>query len=374
MPEEKNGNRVYREINRNKVFRAIYENGKISKQDLSCLLGMSLPTITQNLKELLEKGYIKEAGVFQSTGGRKARAVAVNDNAKYSIGIDITKNHVGIVILNFTGEIVASRRLNKSYENTKKYMEELNVFVETMRKECKIAGEKILGIGISVPGIVDEDSQMITSSYVLGIENIHTGDIASYFSYPCTFYNDANSAGTAEVHSIDGENMIYLSLSNSVGGAVFLGKKLYAGDHYQGGEFGHMTLIPEGKRCYCGKYGCVDVYCSASLLSRRTGGSLGRFFEGLKNKETEKEEIWREYIRNLAVVVHNIGMVFDCELILGGYVGSYMEDYLDELRAEVKRLDTFGNIAENIKVCRYKREAPAVGAAMEYILEFIKTV
>ena len=111
--------------------------------------------------------------------------------------------------------------------------------------------------------------------------------------------NDASAAALAEVAGEKRqESMVYLLLSNSVGGAVFLrpenkngdeegnasSSRVYTheGDHWRSSEFGHMTLYPGGEPCYCGKKGCVDVYCSAKKLAELENGKLERFFEKLE--------------------------------------------------------------------------------------------
>lgn len=146
--------------------------------------------------------------------------------------------------------------------------------------------------------------------------------------------------------------MVYLSLSNSVGGAVIFademksndgihsdydGGAMYMGDNWRSGEFGHMVIHPEGKTCYCGKKGCVDAYCSALNLAGLENGDLRAFFEKLKAGHEEYGRIWDEYLDNLAIVVDNLRMCLDCEVVLGGYVGSYMEPYIGRFRSLPRR-------------------------------------
>ena len=72
----------------------------------------------------------------------------------------------------------------------------------------------------------------------------------------------------------------YLLVSNSIGGAIYFNNTAYTGEHNRSAEIGHTTLIPDGLKCYCGRSGCVDVYCSASLLSEFSeDGTLEDFFQ-----------------------------------------------------------------------------------------------
>ena len=119
-------------------------------------------------------------------------------------------------------------------------------------------------------------------------------------------------------------SFFYLSLSNTVGGAIFHDGNLLPGDAFRCGEAGHMTLIPDGKPCYCGKTGCVDAYCSARLLSDLSGGRLEDFFLGLQQNNPDYRSVWDTYLKHLAVVINNLHMILDYDIVLGGYVGSFL--------------------------------------------------
>ena len=77
-----------------------------------------MPTVTQNLSELFDKELICINGTFDSTGGRKAKAIGFNADARFAIGIDITKNHISGVLINLYGEIVYSVRLRFRFEES----------------------------------------------------------------------------------------------------------------------------------------------------------------------------------------------------------------------------------------------------------------
>ena len=93
--------------NRAIIFKYILENGSVSRQNISQHVGYSLPTVFANVTELLEAGYLCEVGTFDSTGGRKAKMVAVARGVKYAIGVDITRRHVRFVMLDMSGDLLA---------------------------------------------------------------------------------------------------------------------------------------------------------------------------------------------------------------------------------------------------------------------------
>lgn len=361
--------------NRNRIFRYICKHGTVSNPDIAYDMKMSLPTVTQITKELIEKGFVEETGELQSTGGRRAKALSAAINVKQAVGLDITKNHISFVLTNLTGEILNHVRIFLPYNHEEAYYRRVNDELESFLEESNVDRKRILGIGISFPGIIDLDRQLITYSHILGVKMISFDSVSSFFNYPCCFLNDANAGAYAEgICSDERERFFYLSLSNTVGGAIFDNNRLVQGDHFRCGEVGHMTVIPDGKICYCGKKGCLDAYCSAAILSTAAGGKLEKFFELLEKKDQRAAEIWDVYIGYLAVALNNIRMLLDCDIILGGYVGSYAEPYLQEIWNKVLERNTFTEERQFVKSCRYKVGAAALGAALEVIENFVRQI
>ena len=375
MERKQTTNIEVKKKNRNRVFRYICKHGTVSNPDISYDMKMSLPTVTQITKELIEKGFIEETGELQSTGGRRAKALSVAVNVKQAVGLDITKNHIGFVLTNLTGEILKYVRIFLPYAHEDAYYRRVNDELESFLEESNIDRKRILGIGISFPGIVDLDRQLITYSHILGVKMISFDSISGFFGYPCCFLNDANAGAYAEgIHSDERERFFYLSLSNTVGGAIFDHNGLVQGSHFRCGEVGHMTVIPDGKNCYCGKKGCLDAYCSAAILSGTTEGKLEKFFGLLEKKDQKAVEMWDVYTGYLAVALNNIHMLLDCDIILGGYVGSYAEPYLSDIWNKVSERNTFTEDQQFVTSSRYKVGAAALGAAVEVIEDFVRLI
>lgn len=361
--------------NRNRIFRYICKQDSVSNPDIAYGLKMSLPTVTQNTKELIQRGLVAEIGELQSTGGRRAKALSVVSNYRMAVGLDITKNHIGFVLTNLVGEILKYRRVYMPYVNCDEYYREVNGKLETFLEDQAVERERILGMGISFPGIVDLQQEKITYSHILEVEAVPFSQVSRFFPYPCTFLNDANAGAYAEGIRFDGpERFFYLSLSNTVGGAVFSQGGLVQGRDFRCGEAGHMTIVPEGRPCYCGKRGCMDAYNSARRLSDLTEGKLERFFQELKEGKQDIMDRWDEYTTYLSIAVNNIHMVLDCDIILGGYVGSCMEENIQDVKRKVLQRNTFAGDHTFIKECNYKVGAAALGAALMVMETFVEQV
>ncbi len=385
MAGKRVSNMEVKRINRNQMYWLINRQGRVSRPEIAARLGISVPTVLQNVSELMERGLVAEAGTFDSTGGRKAIALMPIYEARFAIGIDITQNHIGLVLTDLSGDVLVHRRQKKVFTDNEIYYRELADLALAFLEESKRPTSQFLGFGLSIPGIVSLDNRMVTHSHALGIAGVPSQRFFEFIPHPCTLTNDANAAMIAEMyHDPEQRTSIYLSLSNYVGGAIFTQPKhdfdhkpafenLFLGDHCRSGEFGHMTLVPGGTTCYCGKDGCVDSYCSARVLSNLTDGKLEVFFESLAQSEPLGRS-WSQYLDHLAIAVNSLRMAFDSPLIIGGYVGSCIDAYLDDLRRRVIKLNPFDLDADYIRSCQFKVEASALGAALRLIEAFIQTI
>lgn len=356
-----------------RVARFILHRRVTSKPEIAGTLLISMPTVLQNVKELIRRGIIIESGEYESTGGRKAKALSVNAGLKYAAGIDITNNHISYVMIDLTGELTAKIRIREKFENSLEYNEKVYRHFRKFVSQSGIEEDKILGVGISFPGIIDKQYETLLISHILRVQNLSLRNLSRLFEYEVRYENDANSAAMAEMYRLE-KNAVYLSLSNSVGGSFYVRNGIYEGDDYRSSEFGHMVLVPGGRTCYCGKQGCVDAYCSALVLADHTDGNLEQFFNRLDKGEEDIQKIWDEYLEYLAITVTNLRMAYDCDIILGGYVGGYIGKYMTELSKKVIKYNGFENDTTYLKTCSFKKEVSAVGIAMSFVEQYFETL
>ena len=346
-----------KQINRNRVFRLIAARQRISKQEIAAELNLSLPTTTQNLNSLKEEGLVAENGTFSSNVGRKARALSIVPDYRVAIGLDITPHHISMVSADLNGSIIDHVR--------EKF--DLNVSDDCCNR---------LAMGIAIPGIISFDRKEIISAETMPISRDFCEKLQQYFSFPCHLFNDASCAGVAEFWKKDytDQNIAYLLLSNTVGGSILVDGKPYAGMGNRSAEFGHITIVPDGEICSCGKRGCAEAYCSALILSRFTDNNLADFFKEVNQGNEAYRKLVDQYLDNLAILVNDINMCLDIPLVLGGYMGPYLKPYLPRLQALVSERSTFPTDGSYLRACACEFEAAALGGALFYIEEFIKNV
>ena len=364
-----------RETNRSNIYKLLYKSNALSRQDIVRDLGLSLPTINQNIKELEKNGLIYKSGTEGGTGGRNAQVYDIVRNAKVAIGVDITKNHITTVIIDLLGNIIASNRLRKKFERNDNYYKLLGEIIESLIDKNNIDREKILGIGIGVPGLITVDGSRVFYGEILNFTDATVDEFSMYIPYRSMLVNDAKAAGFAEVWTDNSlKDAFYLMLSNNVGGSFIMGGKVYRGDNIRAGEIGHLTIHNEGKQCYCGQKGCYDPYGAATVLSKLTDGNLEEYFDNLEKGDKQARDLWEKYLYNLAIAVNNLNILLDCNIIIGGYVGEYFDPYLDELKNAVAQRNSFTSNLDFIKTCKYKTESIAAGSALYYVDNFVKQI
>lgn len=361
--------------NRNKIFNKIREAKEISAPLLTNELHLSRPTVKQNLVELLEEGYIYESGSMGYTGGRRAKEYSPVAKSRVALGVDLTRNHITVIMADLCGGMIYNKRVRKEFVRDDGYCRLLGELVKEAVEDQQVKEEAVLGVGIAIPGLVNELHQTVFYGEILDFTGMTAEEIGKYIPYPCRLYNDADAAGYAEISQNSTlTDAFYISLSNNIGGAVLIDHKVYRGEGFRSGEIGHMTVVEGGRECYCGQKGCFEAYCNAASLAEEYGGNLDAFFDKLERGDHRCTARWEEYMKYLAMAVNNVRMLFDCKVIIGGYVGGRFEKHLPRLKEMVEKRNTFGTGAGYLSACKVKKEALALGSALPFIHQCWKNI
>jgi len=363
--------------NRNKIYSYIRKKGLATKQDIAYELQLSLPTVSQSLEYLVQQGLISSnSKVTNKMGGRNPIAYSYIPDAKVAIGLDITKHHIKSVIIDLDGSVIKYKYKRQVYQRDDAYLIRLGEEVQKIIELAQLDYTKILGVVIAMPGLINHEEGYVVQGRVIDNTGINCEELSKYIPYPTRLLHDSYASGFSEIwfsHEI--HNAFYISLCNSVGGSVLMNDNIYMGDGLYSGEVGHLNVIPNGNRCYCGQKGCFDAYCNAEVLSNFTEGDLGEFFNQVKKGNEKLEKVWDEYLDHLATAIHDVRMLFGCTVIIGGYVGAYIKRFMDLLYKKVDSISPFGEKAAKYLIpCKNDIEAVAVGAALCLVDELINNI
>ncbi len=326
-----------KEINRVNIINILRSKGETTKQEVAQMLGLSIPTVTTNINVLMEDGLVSEAGVARSTGGRKPVILRFEENARYSFGVDITPERIRIVLVNLNLKVIDEQSFDyKKVYSFSDVLDQTEIDIKGLLRKNKISKKLIVGVGISLPGLVDEDRLILENSPNIGVRDFDFGNFAKKLGLKVSIENEANIAAFAEATIGVGKkksNMVYISITEGVGTGIIINDHIYKSSHKKAGEFGHMRVSGEDKKCNCGRTGCWELFASKKALIRyyqeETGKSVHRLsdvFEGAAKGDPKVLKAVRHYIKELFVGIENIILGLNPEyVIIGGELGNYAE-------------------------------------------------
>ncbi|MDK2800357.1 MAG: hypothetical protein PWP27_2728 [Clostridiales bacterium] len=366
-----------RKSNRRKILSLLYQKRELTKQEISKETGISIPTVTNNINELIAEGIIEEAGVADSTGGRKPVIVRFIPDSRYSFGINIDLDHVRIILTNLDSQIKYDTCFSiTGFDNIEEIFQRIYKIVNQVIEENNIPKKNISGIGFSLPGTVNEEKMLLELAPNLGVRNIDFKIFTKLFSLPIYIENEANAAAFAELTLGIGQklnNLIYISVTQGIGTGIVIKDYLYKGKNKRAGEFGHTTIVAGGQKCSCGKNGCWELYASDRALLKNYNKetqsnitSLKEFFTLLRDKNYTAQKVWESYLDYLAIGIQNIILSLDPHyIIIGGEISQLEDLLLEPLKERVFIENSFYKEGDTkILTSRLKENSSILGASL----------
>lgn len=368
-------NRI-KQNNRSLIYRFIYENKKVSQQDISYNLHLSRPTVTTNLTTLEKEGLIQKSGQIDTEFvGRKAVAYSVNADYRISIGVEILKKGIKIIAINLYGEKIDRITHEITYEYNEMYFKTVCNKIIDFITSINVSDEQILGIGFAMPGLVAPDKQTILYGKILSCTGLSITEFTRYLSYPCTFIHDAYSAAVSEMWaSPELTDAFYISLSKHLGSAIISNGEILTGKHGHNSTIEHIQIEPDGAPCYCGRRGCMETLCSLNVLLKENE-NLDDFFEKVWQGISSFSQRWHAFLTNLARIINMLHLIFDTDFILGGHLAQYLrKEDITFLYEQIRQLTPFTEEQDFLLISKMPRHNITIGAALPYIQTFLEKI
>ena len=262
---------------------------------------------------------------------------------------------------------------------TQKQIQKKNIKEILSRNDISI--DRLLGIGISIPGTVDSEEGIIKNCYLLGAENYNLKKSFEEFNTTIYIDNEANLSAYYEFLNKKGilSNLLYVSITDGLGLGIIIDGKIYRGSNNAAGEMGHIKITIGGKSCKCGSQGCLEAYTSKNVLledfneiSNEKLDDIEEFISLFEKGDKTTKEVLERYFNILGVGIANLTMLLDpSSVVLGGDINILLKENIDVLRSVVYKDNLFTN-EENCKidVTEFK-ESYLLGAAMVPLEEFL---
>lgn len=370
-----------KETNRKKIIKLLLEKDEITKLDISRELNISITTVSTNISELKEIGVVEDVRSLESTGGRKAMAIKLNENCKYGLGIALTPRHVKLSLINLRNEDIESLRIRHDNNNIEDIINIVSLNIQSMLEKNNVKVDQLLGVGISIPGTVDTQNGIIKNCYLLKVKDFNIKEKFEYLNVPIYVDNEANLSAYYEYLDKKDivDNLLYVSITDGLGLGLIINGRIYRGSNNSSGEMGHMKINIDGKECKCGAKGCLEAYASKNAL-------LDAYNDKARNKISDIEEfeklcnlsdelalnILEEYISILGIGISNLTMILDpSSIVIGGEINNLIERNLNYLKEAIYKDNLFTNENNcNVEITKFK-ESYLLGAARLPIEEFL---
>lgn len=259
-----------REANQRRLLRALSSAGSMTQAQIARTTGLSAATVSNIVRELRDLGMVTVSPT--SSGGRRAQSVSLARGTGLAVGVHVTASHLRAAICDMAYDVLAEERIPYDVtQSPERGMRRAEWLVATLIRQARVDRTKIRGIGVAVPGPIDERSGRLGAGTVLA--TWQGVDIAAELSrrvgMRVQVANDAHAAALGE--SIWGAgrdipDLAYLKLSSSVGAALVINGKVYKGYGGLAGEFGHITVNEQGRICRCGNRGCLETVVGGPYL------------------------------------------------------------------------------------------------------------
>lgn len=264
-------NKFLKQFNETSLLELIRTNKQISKADLAQLTGLSPTACGTIVTNLLEKGHIREAGIGVSKGGRRPNLYELNPKSYYSIGVDIDVDYIRFILMDITGNVEYRDKISSGFDQS--VTESITLIEEKVQQIIElndIKDDRLLGVGVSVPGMVDNVTHEVIFAPNLGWERVDLERMMSDMgSFPIFVDNEAMCSAISENWigcCTEQKDFVCINMKSGIGSSIFASGNLYRGCSGSAGEIGHIMLDHNGPKCACGNYGCLETLVSTKAM------------------------------------------------------------------------------------------------------------
>lgn len=343
---------LVKKLNKSIVLDTIRRKGPLSRTDVSERTGLNKATVSNLTLELLEQNLVEETGLGQSSGGRKPLMLLFNGAAGCVVGVELGVTLVKAALTDLNGAILLERSAPLGGLDPDTAFDVICEVVEPLLQAAPETPHGTVGIGIGVPGMVDE-SGLILYAPNLGWEGVDLKSrMEDKFGVPVVIDNEANAGAAGEREYGAGRHvrhLVYVSAGMGIGSGMIIDGQLYKGAWGYAGETGHMSIESDGRLCSCGSRGCWELYASerayayaslpgqpgqrpendgdanrsktldsAEALNRLPSFTTAELIEYARQEDSETLSMYKEIGRRLGIGVTNLVNGFNPEKIVVG--------------------------------------------------------
>jgi glucokinase-like ROK family protein len=385
---------LVKQINKYTILNIVRDNKFISRASIAKVASLNKATVSSLVDELISEDYIIESGIGASTGGRRPLMLKFNHKAGSLIGVELGVNYVYTILTDFDANILWEE---KHTFDPKTHQDKVINQIITMIKKAMVNAPKttygVSGIGIGVPGIVNEQGTIIFAP------NLHWDNVSiipklkeHFPDVQITVDNEAKLAALGEKWFGAGKeynNLVYVSAGVGIGAGIIINGQLYSGVEGLAGEIGHMTIEVNGLMCSCGNIGCWEMYASEKAIKKmlqeannKNGSTLPTTVEDVSveqlvdmvwNNDEQIKQIFTDVGKYLGVGLINIINTYNPEAIIIGNSIGLAKDWVLKPAKELMKERVLSKTSHypNISIANLGKKSCVVGATSSILNEIL---
>ena len=377
------------EHNLSTILRGIYETGLSSRVEIADKVGLDQATVTRAVQKLVEKGIVFESILRKQKGqrGRRSIGLQLSTNLYRFVIVRLQRLSFKVALIDLTGNIL--EETEHAIDALQKPVHIFDMIVQETEKIFADCSEAILGMGLTLPGPYLEQSERIL--LMTGGPDWQEFDLVyrlrEHFSnIPLYSKHDAKAAALSvwKTQGVleDSKVMLYLSAGQGIGAGLVINGEVFRGSQGTAVEIGHTSIKQDGPKCYCGNYGCLEIYCSRLTLFRNLKANSRHSLPSpfniddvvqayqIGDKEVVKEV--NQMANYLAQgLINLINLVNPDMIVLGDEYSRFGEPFLKTISEKVKEC-LLKNIFENIKFQLVQRtDDLVISGSYHHVLQYV---
>ena len=393
--------KLVRKLNNNIIIEVLRNQAPVSRANLSAITGLNRSTVSSIIDELISSGWVRETSYQSNKIGRPGLLLEINPHGGFAVGIEIGVDFLLCAATDFSTKVIWHKQIDTDPNDgqvviLQKAFELVAKAIEVGEKECN----QLLGIGISIPGLVDVHNGVLKFAPNLNWKDVPLRLIWNQqFHAPVYVENDGNAAALGEYYfgaARGTKNFIYIAAGYGLGSGIIVDGQLLRGNKGYASELGHMTYDPNGAPCSCGKRGCYETIIGPRAviesvkklinekgpdktiikISKEDNNNFN--YDAVVNAAIEKDQIAIDALKDvgckLGLIVSHLVNIFDPRMVILGGALNYAKDFIQPVVEKVVKENALQLCQEDLEITNSElgQDASVMGAIALVLENLVK--
>lgn len=371
---------LMKSVNKSTILNKVRQYGPISRAEIAKDTGITPPTVSSIVKELIDEKLVVESVLGESQGGRKPTMLLLNKNDHYVIGVDAGSDSIKVCVSDLVGTILVRSELPiYSHTTIESFLAVMIQAIQLVIKDMGANRNKVIGIGIAMHGVVEVATGTSLYSANSGLRNIQIKKVLeNTFDRQVIVENNSRAMALGEYWFGDYgtlKSFAVINIGRGVGSGIIEDGKLRYGAQDIAGEIGHMTISLDGEKCSCGNQGCFETFVTGDAIVRRAKKQIPDAPDDLSGEKVYEyalkgHKAYQDVLAETGIligigIVNLIHSVNPEKIVLGGGVMKSHEFLMPSILATIQQRALTEKARKNtiINLSRIGDDVTVLGAA-----------